>query len=254
MNRIVLLGASNLTLSFGRLVNGLRQSLPSPVEIRAVHGHGRSYGDWSCVLGRALPGIAACGLWEDLDKAPVADSLRVLMTDIGNDILYGADVEQVLDWVRVCLDRLQVQGARTVMTRLPMASLSRLSRLRFLCARSCFFPQSRLTLLDVRRLAEKLEAGIISLGEQAGVTLVEPESDWYGLDPIHIRTNFKNLAWQTILAGWWNEGTKPVFPRVRMHRAVEAWRWRPAERVWRGRLEQVSQPVYRDNGTTVWLY
>lgn len=254
MNRIVLLGASNLTLSFCRLVDGLGQALESPVEIRAAHGHGRSYGEWSCVFGRALPGIADCRLWEDLDRVPAADSTRALVTDIGNDILFGAEVERVLGWVRECLDRLQAQGARTVMTSLPMASLANLSRARFLCARSCFFPQSRLTLPDVQRLAEELEAGIIALGEREGVTLVEPEGDWYGLDPIHIRPGRKNVAWQSIFEEWWDEQGVPAFPRVRIHRAIEAWRWRPAERAWRGCLELAGQPIYRDNGTSVWLY
>src|SRR5439155_11570702 len=100
--RVVLLGASNLTLGFPMLVSELRAWLGSPVEILCAHGHGRSYGLASRVLFRELPGIVECGLWRALASAPARPTLA-LLTDVGNDIMYGRDVEEIAGWVETAL-------------------------------------------------------------------------------------------------------------------------------------------------------
>ena len=65
MQRLIILGASNVTRAFGSLVNMASDVLQGPLEVVAAHGHGRSFGaPWSTVLVRKLPGILHCGLWE----------------------------------------------------------------------------------------------------------------------------------------------------------------------------------------------
>ena len=107
MNQLILIGASNVTIAFPRLVNGLAEWVDEPLEIWGVHGHGRSYGAWSKVLGRALPGITESRFWDDWAPSDSSAPPRALVTDIGNDILYGHDTDQILDWVETCLKRLQ---------------------------------------------------------------------------------------------------------------------------------------------------
>ena len=86
--RVVLLGASNLVAGLPRVVEAARSVWGGPLDILAAAGHGRSYGRSSRVLWRTLPGILSCGLWEDLARRPPA-STAALLTDVGNDILYG---------------------------------------------------------------------------------------------------------------------------------------------------------------------
>ena len=62
------------------------------------------------MLGRELPGITTCGLWDALAARPPART-AALVTDVGNDLLYGAPVAAILDWVAECLDRLAAQCA-----------------------------------------------------------------------------------------------------------------------------------------------
>ena len=96
--RVILLGASNLTRSFPTVVATVRQTWPAPVEIMAAMGHGRSYGQDSSVLGKKISGIFPCALWQDLQNRPSLPT-AALVTDIGNDMLYGVSPDQMLDWV-----------------------------------------------------------------------------------------------------------------------------------------------------------
>jgi len=63
----------------------------------AALGHGRSYGAHSKFVVRTLPGILQSGLWRHLESLSTVPT-RALVTDIGNDILYGFSAEQTLAW------------------------------------------------------------------------------------------------------------------------------------------------------------
>ncbi len=91
---VVLLGASNLTRGISTVVGMARGIVGEPSEFLIAMGHGRSYGQRSSVLGRSLPGITQCGLWEALRHARGPTS--ALITDIGNDVIYGVPVETIL--------------------------------------------------------------------------------------------------------------------------------------------------------------
>src|SRR5436190_21759166 len=141
--RVILLGASNLTRSFPTVVATVRQTWSEPVEIMAAMGHGRSYGQDSSVLGKKISGIFPCALWQDLQNRQSLPT-AALVTDIGNDMLYGVSTNQMLDWVERCLDRLAEAGATTIVTQLPAESIERLGERRFQFFRRLFFPRSKL--------------------------------------------------------------------------------------------------------------
>ena len=70
---------------------------------------------------------------------------RGLITDVGNDILYGFSAQQTLAWVEEALGRLQSFTQDIVLTDLPLASIRRLSRAKFLAFRSILVPSCRLS-------------------------------------------------------------------------------------------------------------
>lgn len=199
--RIVLLGASNLVRGISTVVNTARQCLGGPVDLRAALGHGRSYGMTSRVLGRSLPSIRDCGLWDSLEQDN-GEATFGLLTDIGNDILYGASVESIARWVDGCLQRLTPLCQQIVVTELPLASLQTLGPLRFRLMRSVLFPKSQLTFEDALDRAGQLNSAVVELANEKRCRIVQPTIDWYGLDPIHIRSRNMVAAWQTILASW----------------------------------------------------
>lgn len=200
--RAVLLGASNLRISLPLVLDRVRGRAGGPIEALAACGHGRSYGTWSRFLFvRHLPGIARCGLWRELAERPPLPTLA-LLTDAGNDLLYGARVEEIAGWVEACLDRLGAQGqAEIVMTLLPLARLERLSGRQVRLAAALLFPGRPAPWPALLDRARELDERLRRLGRERGARLVEPAAGWYGLDPIHLRRRVRREAWAQILPG-----------------------------------------------------
>jgi len=63
-HRAVLIGASNLTRGMATALQTVQTIWHPPVEMLVAAGLGRSYGLTSRILGRSLPSILSCGLWE----------------------------------------------------------------------------------------------------------------------------------------------------------------------------------------------
>ena len=204
-SRVVLLGASNLTLGLPIVLGTARARLgPGPLEIFVAAGHGRSYGRWSRVLVRGLPAIRDCGLWAALGRRDAPT--HALVTDIGNDIAYGATPADLESWVDACLARLAGRGVRTIVTLLPAASLARLAPWQYHAFKAVIFPGRRLPFpLFHARLAEA-NARLTELAARHGGVAVAPPAEWYRADAIHLAARRRVAAWHTILASW---GTGP---------------------------------------------
>jgi hypothetical protein len=236
VSRFVLLGASNARRGFPTIVHAARRTLPGPMRILAAIGHGRSYGLRSSVLGRGLPSILGCGLWDSLGSPDDSPTLAVV-TDVGNDILYGAEVPEILSWVSTCLEYLARVNARIVVTGLPMENLRRLDQVRFSLFRTVLFPGSRLKLEEVKLRAEELDVGLAKLSKHSNAELAKPRPEWYGLDPIHIRFRQIPDAWASILgipaapistAHRFDIGLRVAAPQRRTIFGVEQSRRQPA--------------------------
>ena len=252
--RAVLLGASNLTLGFGTAIDQARAVWGQPLDVLAALGHGRSYGLESRVLGRSLPGILQSGLWPALAGQAEAP-LAALITDVGNDIMYGATPAMICRWLEHCLDHLAARGARVVLTLLPLASVGRLSAWRYRFFRACLFSGCGLSLTDAMDRAEALQAGLRALARARGAAIVCPPAEWYGFDPIHIRRGARREAWCELLRAW-REGDCPVAsPRGGLSQALYLSRLQP-ERQRRFGVERCAvQPCGRlREGTTIALY
>lgn len=250
--RFIVLGASNVALSFPALVATAHRLWAEPLDILGAFGHGRSYGQRHALFWRELPGIAECGLWPALAQRPPVSSVA-LVTDVGNDLLYDVPVPEITAWVQTCLDRLRRAGARIVLTPLPLANIARLSRARFLFFRTLFFPGCRLSYATLQERAHELDRRLRALAKEQGALLGEHRPEWYGLDPIHIRRPWRSAAWSTILslasqAAPLASANAPL-PRLRLRRL------RPERRWMFGREQRAAQPVARlPDGTHIGLY
>ena len=250
MTRVVALGASNLTRGFQTVVTTARTLWGPDVEVLAALGHGRSYGAPSRFIARTLPGILKSGLWAELDRRSQMTT-RGLVTDVGNDILYGFSVERTLGWVEEALVRLSRVTHDIILTDLPLASVRRLSNLKFLALRSALVPSCRLSLGEVIDRAEQVNEGLARLAETYETTFFRLDPAWYGFDPIHIRPRLWRSAWQQIL------GTQPQ-EKSWSGSAIESVKlyfMRP-ERRWLFGREQVTPQsgVALRSGGRVWLY
>jgi len=252
--RVVVLGASNLALSLPTVVSTARSMLGGPLQLLATPGHGRSYGLSTQFFWRRLPGIASCGLWDELARQPDTTTVA-LLTDIGNDLVYGVPVRQIVAWIETCLERLDAVGARVVFTSLPMESLQRTPHYRVRLMRRLLFPSSRTPVAAMLDQAEELSDRIDVLGRQPSRSVVDLPGAWYGLDPIHIRRSKRQAAWSAILAPLAEGAAAHPLQPMTWRERTQIRRIRPHERTVFRRLRMHLQTGARlSDGTTLSLY
>ena len=258
--RFILLGASNLAIGFPILFDAVAglSKLPDAgsSEIVSALGHGRSYGKWSSVLIRSLPGITQCALWDDLSKRPTSRKRPLaLVTDVGNDLLYGFDSAAILAWVADCLARLREQNARIVLTLPPIASLRQISRWRFEATKRCFFPLTDLSWEKMNGEVERISAGLQRQAADYDATLIEQPPQWYGFDPIHYRMSQRVRIWTEVLAAWSDElPPEWTLKRAAWKSKLLSWRLAPAVRRFPGWTQRTAQPAYQHQRLSVSLY
>lgn len=249
-HRFVAIGASNLTRMALALLDAARTAVSGPVEAHMALGHGRSYGRSSRVFWRGLGGLIDSPLWSALAPLPPLPTTALLM-DVGNDLMYGSDVPQILGWVDTAFARLCRLADRVVVIGLPLPAIEQLGPRRFAMARRLLVPGSPLTLALAKIGSRELHAALRERAANAGAAFHELPEQWYGLDPIHVRRRRIPQA-----AAQWL-GTTPtkgercdgLLPRLRLLFA------RPAERTWFGRRQQTAQPSRRwRDGSTLSLW
>ncbi len=244
-NRIILLGASNLTLSLRLVIHLMQQRLGGPSEILTAVGHGRAYGAFTQMLLRGLPGIADCGLWRQLDSMELRPAYA-LLTDIGNDILYGLPPENILQSLQGCILRLQKHAAQIVVTNLPLASIERLSEQRYTFFRTIFYPSSQLSRYEAVHCARRVHAGLMELASRWHFTLYEQEPHWFGLDGIHVKFWQRKAYYQNVVQQFAAPDDRPE-SMADTQKFMLTWQQRPefAYKTVLGRAVYCQQPSGR---------
>jgi hypothetical protein len=252
--RVILLGASNLTRAISTVVETARQIVGSPIDCYVAMGHGRSFGMETTVFGRTLPGILPCGLWKALKGAPPASRTFILLTDVGNDIPYGATPESILAWLSQCLQQAGTTGTRLALTQLPLATLATLSRRRYHLLRRLLFPGSEVSYEMARERIEVVNDGLNAIAERFGAAPIEMPAAWYGPDKIHIKARRFPTAWPTILQAWSPEAPRPV-PHFSLWRYLRCRTARGQDvRFFRRDISMVQPARTLADGTTLHLY
>jgi hypothetical protein len=252
--RVVLLGASNLTRGISTVIRLAQLSLGGPLQVLAALGHGRSYGLYSRVLVRELPGIDECGIWQALEDGGLAPTWA-LITDIGNDVFYGATTDEIIRWVERALDRLAAHQARVVMTLLPTDNAAHISPWRFRLMRRLMFRSCVLELDEVHAITLEINQRLRALARDRAIELIAQRNCWYGFDPIHIRLAQWPHAWGEILSTWRNESRAVFSPEPSLARWLYLRSLPPLERSLFGRVRRAAQPAGRlADGTTISFY
>lgn len=253
--RLIVLGASNVSLSLGTIVALARAQAEGPIEVIAAHGHGRSFGVPSRVMShllRELPSIGTCGLWSALERDAAPRTTRAIVTDVGNDLAYGFDARTIASWLERDLVRLDAAGARTALTRLPLASLEKTPAWRFRLASTLLFPGRAISRERVLGEARALDAMLPEIARMHRATLFTPSSEWYGLDPIHVRRRLRPAAYWAILGA---RGDAPRDARLAFAEKLQLGLSRPEKRRFLGRDQCHAQPCVRfGDGTTIAWY
>ncbi|MCA9217992.1 MAG: hypothetical protein KDB27_33205, partial [Planctomycetales bacterium] len=170
--------------------------LNSPIDF--YFAHGRSYGLHSTVGCWTYPPITSCGIWKAIPQDR-RDTTFALITDVGNDILYNAQPEEIDRWVREAVLNLSPICSRIAITEIPLESVIGLGTVRFTLLRSIIFPKCRLNLKKVLDQAALLNELLKQTAKDSETLLLRPALDWYGVDPIHIKSAAKRVAWRNYI-------------------------------------------------------
>jgi hypothetical protein len=257
---VVVLGASNVSRGLAHLaaVAGTRQPNreTSRLDLFVAAGHGRSFGANSRVFMRRLPSILWCGLWRALDREGVSHGRQVhaLVTDIGNDLLYGFSVTQLTAWVDECLARLAARGATVAITRLPLPSLGQVGPVRYRALKRLYVPGCQLSLPALMDAAAALDEEVVRLAGRYSATLIEQPGDWYGLDAIHIRRRYLPALWHEACDAWGCPAAAGP-ARASFGRWAALGRRAPEVRSLAHRMRFTPQPsVHGPEALRLWLY
>jgi hypothetical protein len=196
--RVVLLGASNLSLSFSKVVELARATCGAPAEFFVAMGFGRSYGQESKFFGKKISGILQSGIWDALDRAPPRATVAIV-ADVGNDIAYETPIATIVAWVREALDRLAKYNAQVAINNVPIESLRTVGALRYRVLRTLLFPRCRLSRSELIDRAEALSEALTKLAQEREIPAFSGENAWYGLDPIHPRRARAGDVWQRMM-------------------------------------------------------
>lgn len=251
---VVVLGASNVTRNLNVLIASLQATFSDGVRLFVAHGHGRSYGVKSRVLLRQLEGHVDSALWPAVAQFGDRRASRyALITDVGNDLLYGIRVDDILGWVGQCASRLKADGYELAISGLPMESLLGLSNWRYTMTSRFFFPTTRVPWSEMQEKIHSLNDGLRVIARGAKAGFVEPDSRWYGFDPIHFRRRYRFDAMRSLLGGW---STAPdVIPASSpLSDTLRLWTSRPARKWIGGRLIETPQPTWSTCRQELWLF
>ena len=206
VRRIVLLGASNLSLGWPQLMRVVFDRWNGPLQILTAHGMGRSYVASSQFGWRTAPGILGCGLWSEFAGGGQLPPSAALVTDLGNDLIYGRTPAEVVQAAADACGRLRDANSecRIVVTRPPLESVKSLSRLRYYFFRMLFFPTCQLSLAEIVDATHDLDH---RLQQMEGVTVVSQQREWFGADPIHFRRCCRESAFASFFASLPAEST-----------------------------------------------
>ncbi len=231
----------------------LEARFDAPRNVYTAQGMGRSYlADRSAFGFRQLPGILKSTLWAGLSEAPASDEPPlVLITDLGNDLVYGSSPKEVADAAEACIERLKAWrcDCRFVMTRPPVEPVSKLGWMRFQFFRFVLFPTCPLTRDSIKQKTLELDSRIVEVADRQNIPTCAVDPALYGLDPIHVKRRHQSAVFGAAMDLWHCEPAATVRSSGEKHsRPTAALRW-----VW-GRERQTSQPAVAQNGSRVFAY
>ncbi|MEE8269967.1 MAG: hypothetical protein V3R23_08110 [Nitrospinaceae bacterium] len=196
---LVLLGASNLSRGCFALVKHIKSCLyPRKVDVLIASGPGRAYYTSGGLLNVSYPPIYASDIFEVAqNKSKSGYQVVALVTDIGNDIMYGVSTEKVIETIQQIFARLQSMNAEIFYTTLPVAFEKGDHPVWFCILRSLLFPRSTVAY-------DEATAGIIEVNRFLKESACRqgrliPNMDRYlGYDEIHYGWLRAHNAWSHV--------------------------------------------------------
>ncbi len=193
------MGASNLARGYRALTHCLVSGLaPQRVEVFNAMGPGRGYCAWGGIFNIRYPSIGSSGILESA-RAHADRDCRVvaLITDIGNDIMYGVPASEIIACLDTLLQKLNALNAEVFVHPIPLDFSKDVSKRQFRILKTIFYPRSA---IDYHQAQEAVSAINDFLRTQAGgrIHLLPGAKDFCGVDKIHYSIFRSHKAWSRV--------------------------------------------------------
>jgi len=196
---LVLLGASNLSRGCFALSRHMKACLhPRKVDVLIASGPGRAYCASGGLLNVVYPPIHSSDIFEAArNKSESGYQVVALVTDIGNDIMYGVSTEKVIETIQQVFSRLQSMKAEIFYTTLPVAFEKGVHPVWFYTLRSLLLPFSRVSYNEaVAGITQVNQFLRESTGRQGH--LISDMDRYLGFDEIHYGWLRAHSAWSHV--------------------------------------------------------
>jgi hypothetical protein len=192
----IFLGASNLSRSFYGLKRCIKRCmLPRTTSFLHAMGPGRGYVSRGGILNAVYTPIIDSGIFEEVRNKKIKDQQVIaFITDIGNDIMYGASPEEIIGGLQLLFNVLDEFATDVFITSIPVDLENDISELYFHILRKVFFPRSPVTFSQALNNIKSINQFIFQSSNQK-ISVVNDMKPFCGIDKIHYSILKSQPAW-----------------------------------------------------------
>jgi hypothetical protein len=197
----VFLGASNLARGYSALAKCLTRCLvPHPVEFLRAMGPGRGYCAKGGVFNITYPPIGSCGILQSArERAEKSRKVVALITDIGNDIMYGVSLKEITACLASLFQELDALGAEVFVHPIPLDLSDDVTERQFRILRWIFYPKSNIGYEEAKEVVDAVN-DFLRDKAVGRVHLLPSLKDCTGTDKIHYSVFHSHRAWSRVAA------------------------------------------------------
>jgi len=211
------LGASNLARGYFLLTHQLSRCLNKPKFLNAL-GPGRGFCARGGMFNFTYPPIQDCRVIESAEKK-LKNSMRtaVLITDLGNDLMYGVSADTLIECLDRMINRMIEWDADIFLTSIHVNLKKDVSPTTFLILRFLFYPGSKVSYEETDLFVAKVNEYLKDKSEKnERVHLITGMETFAGSDRIHYSLLKTHAAWSKVVEEMLGVLNVPVQKEIRL--------------------------------------
>ena len=195
----LLLGASNLARGYSMLTQHLSQCREKTEFLNAL-GPGRGFCSRGGMFNFTYSPILTSRVIESAEKkSKHAFHTAVLITDIGNDLMYGVSAKTLITSLDSIIDRMLGWNANIFLTSIHVNLKKDVAPTTFLLLRFLFYPGSKITFEEAGLYVTKVNRYLEEKSRiNERVHLITGMETFVGLDKIHFSLLKAHSAWSKV--------------------------------------------------------
>jgi hypothetical protein len=195
----VLLGASNLARGYSALTHHISQNISAGEFLNAL-GPGRGYCARGGLFNFTYSPIGECSVMKSAKiYAERGFRITVLLTDIGNDIMYGVPESSLTQSLDTLIENSLQMNAEVFLTSIHVDVSKDMGKTSFKLFKSIFYPNSSVTFDQAVSAVKKVNHYLAEKSLQnERVHLVSGLGAFCGMDKIHYDLFKSHLVWSRV--------------------------------------------------------